>query len=372
MSSLSGGHALNTLTKQVRIAAVASLTLGTLAATPARAATEGVPLFDHQFVIMMENHSYSQIIGSPNTPYINQLASTYSLATNYFGTTHPSMPNYLSLIAGSNFGQGAPNNPPDFSDPSGGNDNPPLWSKGTPGTSATTTYDPNINSPSIVDQLSAKGLTWKTYQENLPSTGSNWANSTADGTSTGTVDKLYAVKHNPFAYFTSVQDNPAQAANMVGLGQLTTDLASGNAPNFAFIAPNQCNDMHGDPAGGCANGNAATVDAAEAALLKAGDDEVKRLVNDITSSSVWSKGNDVIYVLWDENDSGPESNQVPLISITNNGPRSYQDSQYGDHYVLLRTIEDGFGITVYLNNAVEAQPLTGLVAFVPEPSRPGR
>jgi len=74
---------VNTLTKRFRFAAAAAITLGTLAAASARAATEGVPLFDHQFVIMMENHGYDQIIGSPYTPYINQLANTYALATNY-------------------------------------------------------------------------------------------------------------------------------------------------------------------------------------------------------------------------------------------------------------------------------------------------
>lgn len=358
---------MKTLTKHVRIVAASALTLGTLAAAPARAAVEGVPQFDHQFVVMMENHGYDQIIGSPYTPYINQIANTYSLATNYYGTTHPSLPNYLALISGSDWGNGAPNVPAGFPDPNGGNDNPPAWSTGTPGTSASTVYDPTINSPSIVDQLNAKGLTWKSYQENLPSTGSNWANSTADGTPTGAVDKLYAVKHNPFAYFATVQNDPTQRDNMVGFNQLTTDLANGTVPNFSFIAPNQCNDMHGDPAGGCAYGDTVAVDPAEQALLTAGDNEVKTLVQDITSSSTWSQGNNVIYVLWDENDYGPESNKVPLIAITNNGPYGLRDSQYGDHYALLRTIEDGFGITTYLNNAAEARPLTGLLA-APEPS----
>ena len=125
--------------------------------------------------------------------------------------------------------------------------------------------------------------------------------------------------------------------------------------------------MHGDPAGGCAYGDTVAVDAAEQALLTAGDNEVKMLVQDITSSSLWSQGSNVIYVLWDENDYGPESNKVPLIAITNNGLDGLQDGQYGDHYALLRTIEDGFGITTYLNNAADAQPLTGLFA-APEPS----
>ncbi len=88
----------------------------TLLAAPSFAATvtEGIPQFDHQFVIMMENHSYSQIIGNPNAPNINNLANTYNLATNYFGTTHPSLPNYIATISGSDFGNGAPFDPNGF------------------------------------------------------------------------------------------------------------------------------------------------------------------------------------------------------------------------------------------------------------------
>jgi len=339
----------------------------TLLATPLLAATtEGVPQFDHQFVIMMENRHYSQIIGSPNTPYINSLANTYNLETNYFGTTHPSLPNYLDVIAGSNFGIGKPFNNGNPSNQEPLNDNPPYWSAGTPGAPTTcdpTTCNQTINSPSIVDQLTVKGLTWKTYQENLPSTGSNWANSTVDGTKAGTNDKLYAVKHNPFAYFATGQ---SQGENMVDTNQLTADLASGkNVPNFSFIAPNQCNDMHGDPAGGCPYGNPATVDANEQALLQTGDNYLKTLVPEIMNSPAWSKGNNVIYVLWDENDYSNLNNQVPLIAITNNGPTGIKDNNLANHYSLLRTIEDGFGITDYLNNAQTAQPLTNLL--VPEP-----
>src|SRR6202167_934087 len=64
----------------------------------------GVPHLDHVFVVMMENHSYSQVINNPNTPYINQLAGIANLATNYFAIAHPSSTNYLEVVGGSNFG----------------------------------------------------------------------------------------------------------------------------------------------------------------------------------------------------------------------------------------------------------------------------
>jgi len=342
-----------------------SLALSTsLVAAPSFAATlkEGVPQFDHQFVIMMENHSYDEIIGNPNAPDINQLASTYNLATNYFGTTHPSLPNYIATISGSDFGNGAAFDPNGFPDPNSGNDNSPCFSAGTPG--ASTQCDPTINSPSIVDQLKAKGLTWKTYQENLPSVGSNYASSVTNGVP----DKLYAIKHNPFIYFASVQNDPAELQNMVPESQLYTDLANGTVPNFSYIVPNQCHDMHGDPAGGCPYSNTPG-DVPDQNLIQAGDDYLKSLINQIQTSSTWSQGNNIIYLLWDENDYGPESNKVPLITITNNGPQGVKDNTLYNHYSLLRTIEDGFGITDYLNNAQTAQPLTPLVAQrVPEPS----
>lgn len=343
----------------------------TVLAMPSSASslTEGIPKFDHQIVIMMENHSYDQIIGSQYTPYINQLANTYNLATNYYGTTHPSLPNYLDVISGSNFGNGAPFDTKNGTtpDPSLGNDNPPCVSIGH--FAGSTNCDPTINSPSIVDQLTAKGLTWKTYQENLP-TDKFAANSNTNGVN----DKLYAVKHNPFMYFNTVNSDPNQLKNVVGysgvdglLADFAPNALKGSVPNFSFIAPNQCHDMHGDPNGGCPSGNTLTVDANEQNLLKAGDSEVKSLVEMIQSSPMWKQGNNVIYIAWDENDYGIESNKVPLIAITNNGLLGVKDGEYANHYSLLRTIEDGFGITDYLNGAQTAHPLTSMVA-VPNPS----
>jgi phosphatidylinositol-3-phosphatase len=63
-----------------------------------------VPAFDHIFVVIMENHSSTQIIGSADAPYINSLAARYGLAANYMAVAHPSLPNYLALTGGSTFG----------------------------------------------------------------------------------------------------------------------------------------------------------------------------------------------------------------------------------------------------------------------------
>ncbi len=65
---------------------------------------KGIPKLDHVFVIMMENQAYSQILNNPNAPYINSLAKSANLATNYYGIGHPSLTNYLEVVGGSNFG----------------------------------------------------------------------------------------------------------------------------------------------------------------------------------------------------------------------------------------------------------------------------
>jgi hypothetical protein len=71
----------------------------------------GVPRLDHVFVIMMENHGYSQILTNPNAPYINELANAANMATNYFAIAHPSSTNYLEVTGGSNFGVHTDNYP---------------------------------------------------------------------------------------------------------------------------------------------------------------------------------------------------------------------------------------------------------------------
>ena len=82
--------------------------LNAVLAAPAMANEGAVPTginpLDHVYVIMMENHGYSQIIGNPNAPYTNQLAASGNLATNYFAIAHPSLTNYLEMVGGSNFG----------------------------------------------------------------------------------------------------------------------------------------------------------------------------------------------------------------------------------------------------------------------------
>jgi hypothetical protein len=157
-------------------------------------------------MVVMENHEYDSIIGSADAPYLNQLASGSALAQGYYATTHPSLTNYLTLISGSD--QGVRDDGEDYV----------------------------LDAPTIVDQLEGAGLTWRAYMEGLPT-------SAGVPCAFPTGGEGYHKKHNPFAYFRAIQQDPARCARVVPLTQLGADLASG-LPNFAFITPDQCHDMH--------------------------------------------------------------------------------------------------------------------------------
>ena len=162
---------------------------------------QAIPRYQHIVEIMMENTSYSTIIGNPLAPNINALANTYGLATDYFGVTHPSEPNYVANIGGSFFG---------IQDDNQFYCTPALAT--TDPNCAGTTVDHTISAQSIADQLTAAGKTWKGYFQNLPpvpSTGLIMTGPNANGPYTfkwpSNTDALYASKHNPFVNFTGTQ-----------------------------------------------------------------------------------------------------------------------------------------------------------------------
>jgi hypothetical protein len=238
----------------------------------------------------------------------------------------------------------------------------------------------------IADQLAAAGMTWKSYQESLPQAGPNKVNY-SDGNFTNLTDftkinpqlnppltnsdivQLYAVKHNPFAYFRNVQQNTnplVGLSNMSafdGAGGLWADLASGDAPNLSFIVPNQCNDQHGRGNGTAFCAFDPNDDGKQSglnpALIILGDQVLQKIVNAIHSSPVWNRGHNAIVVIWDENDYSvqPIINQVVAIVDSNYGFHGIQSSQFYTHFSLLRSIEGGFGISC-LNHACDTSTAT--------------
>ncbi|HCN22877.1 MAG TPA: hypothetical protein DIT15_11670, partial [Arthrobacter bacterium] len=213
---------------------------------------------DHVFVIMMENHGYDQVIGNTaDAPFINSLARRYNTAVNYHGVTHPSLPNYLATISGSTqgiwddckAGANVTCAPEEFIPGSGDPGATGLLTQAQVASASSTPH--MFSGKTIVDQLENKGLSWKAYMENLPSTGSQVEYAPTIGSSTV---KLYAQKHNPFMYFSDINyPGSPRLQNIVPQeNNLKADLASGAVPNFVWISPNQCHDMHGISPSGAA------------------------------------------------------------------------------------------------------------------------
>lgn len=164
----------------------------------------GVPRFSHVLVIVMENREFGEAIGNDQMPRFNRWAREYALLTNYFAVTHPSLPNFLAMVSGDFFGI------------------------------RSDCLDCFVGARSLPDLLEARGRTWKAYLEGLPAAGFL-------GDSFG----AYAKKHNPFAYFDAIRNDPARSKrSLVPLADLTADLEAGRLPDFSFIMPDMCHSGH--------------------------------------------------------------------------------------------------------------------------------
>ena len=262
--------------------------------------------YDHIFVIVEENEENTSIIGDPKAPTINSLASAYGLATDYFGTIHPSEGNYVGMVGGNSYGI---------------TDDAP-YTKHT------------INQPSIVDQLEGAGLTWKSYSQTMPFPG-------YPGTCYPTTGPcLYASKHNGFLNFAHVQNSASEMRKLVPDTSLGDDLANGTAPNLAFIAPDQCHDLHG--IGGTCTGDQ---------LFMETDQYLKTTVDEITHAPLWERGQNAIVINFDEGDStlgccdaNPGGGRVVTVVIGNHQHSPIQDPTPHNHYSLVATFQAAFGL----------------------------
>ena len=248
----------------------------------------------------------------------------------------------------------------------------------------------------IADQLFERGRSWKSYQEDLAPGGADGVN-TSDGffsnltdftsfisggsfvswsaqgvtipavmspsDAQGDIVSLYAVKHNPFVYFKSVQESAdprnslKNVVGFVGPGGLYADLGSGNVPTFSFIAPNQCNDQHGRGNDGPFCNFDATDNGTQSGLnetnILMGDITAQRIVSAIKASQAWREGQNAIVLLWDENDYTATPNQVLLVVDTNYGVKGVQSNNFYTHFSLLKSLESGFDLPC-LNHACDS------------------
>jgi hypothetical protein len=246
----------------------------------------------------MENQEYIDIVGSPTAPYLNTLITQNGLATNYFGITHPSEPNYFALFSGS-----------------------------TQGVTDDGVYD--LNGANLADQLEAKGRTWRVFAENVPTncfTGVLGMNR-EDGVG------LYARKHNPAISFTDISKVPSRCANITDLTHFDP-----TAADFSLIVPNLCHDMH----------DCSVAD---------GDKFLQGWVPKILASPAW-QANAVLFITWDEGTSNQGGGgHIPLLVIAKRVPHGFQSSKLYDHYSLLRTIENAWSLGC-LNEACKANDLS--------------
>jgi hypothetical protein len=262
-----------------------SLAPATPGASPAGAAAPTAP--PHVMVIVMENREESDVVGRPDAPYITSLTDGYGLATHWYGVGHPSLPNYLAMISGSDQG---------------------VHDDGT-------SY--SFGGQTLVGELAQRGIGWKAYMEDMPSP-------CFGGGSSG----RYAKKHDPFMYFTSITRSPAQCGRVVPHGQLSGDLAAGTAPPFLFVTPNLCDDGHD-----CSTSVA--------------DGWLRGEMRMVMGSSWYRQGGSVV-ITWDEGGSsnsccgGAAGGQVATIVVTAAGRRRLDTP--GDHDGMLRAIEEDYGV----------------------------
>lgn len=276
----------------------------TAPATPATGA-EGVPAFSHVFVVLMENLGATQALAVPS---LAALAARYQSSTDWYAASHPSLPNYLALISGSTWGVTS---------------------------DCTGCYQ---SGPTLASQLDAAGVSWDAFFGGMPAPCFLRPQS-ADGS--------YAQKHDPFAYFAAVRSSAAECAHLRPLSDLSPLLAGPAAamPHFVWVTPTMCDSGHDCP-------------PATAGAWLTG------FVGQVTASAAWKSGG-LLVVTWDEgegDDSGLDTStgtpggagggRVLTLVIAPGAPSGRSLSGPFDHYSLLRTVEDSFGLA-HLGHAAD-------------------
>jgi hypothetical protein len=268
-----------------------------------------VPTYKHVIVIMDENHSYGDIIGSSLAPYINTLAAECGLAGEYHNITHDSLPNYLGITSGLAY-------------------------------SSLLHFDkdclPSSSCEVTGNNIFNQASSWKEYAESMPSNCYKLD------------DGKYAPRHNPSVYYTDLANC---ATNDVPLGTtsnspLLKDFGSeSTAPAFAYLTGNLCDDMHG------------TTGCAKSTLIPKGDTWLSQWLPLITATKVYKDKDTVIFLVWDEGEGGSDtvgeqcynnttdqSCHVPAIVIAPSVKAGTVSSTQFDHYSWLKTTEQLLGL----------------------------
>jgi hypothetical protein len=278
-----------------------------------RASADGHTNVQTVFLVLMENVTWSAIKGSTSATYINNtLLPRSAYADNYFTApnTSGSLPQYLWLEAGTNFGIA------DSNDPSAH----------------------HINSTNhLTLQLERAGISWRVYAESI-------SGSSCPTSSSG----VYAAFHNPYVYFDDIYKNATRCTNYIRpYPELARDLTNQTVAQYNFIVPNLCDDMHNSS--GCA-----TTDR-----VKNGDDWLAAEVPRILGSPAYTN-NGALFITWDEGTGGAAGpfGTIVLSSLAKGG--GYRSTNRFDHASTLRTMQEIFGVRPFLYAAANATSLADL------------
>jgi phosphatidylinositol-3-phosphatase len=274
------------------------------------------------FIILMENHDWAQILASPSADYIrNTLLPQASYTDQYFNAhgIHPSLPNYLWLEAGDNFG---------------------IFNDGNPSVNHQATTD------HLVTYLEAAGISWTTYQEGISGSDCPLV-----------VVGHYAPKHNPFVYFDDTTDgvdpqSPHCIQHVRPYTELAGDLASGSIAQYVFITPDQCHDMH--DSSGCE-----TPDS-----IRNGDLWLSRELPNILNSDVFNNGG-ALFITWDEG-LGTSDGPIGMIVLSPFAAGGgYHNAIYYNHGSMLRTAQEVLNVGPFLRDAANQTSLSDLFSTYP-------
>jgi hypothetical protein len=281
-------------------------------ATSARPAAAGARPPAHLVVVVEENYSFEQVIGSPAAPFLNHLAARGTLLTHYYATGHPSLPNYVALLSGAT----------------------PIRSDCRACTFA---------GPTLVDQLEARHVSWAAYLQGLPGPCSTVPGA---GAYTDLVD--------PFVHAVRVRDNPARCDRVLPFSRFHADLAAGRLPTVVFVMPDLHHEMHSGP-------------------VRVADAWLRRLVGQLQASPAWRQDTRLV-VTFDEGsrqdvrgccDGLGHGGRVATVVFGPRVPAGRDPTAY-THYSLLRTIEAAYGLP-FLGHA--GDPVAATIPALANPTR---
>lgn len=277
--------------------------------TFAATAQAGVPGAGHVYVVLLENHSYSQALGGSNMPWLKGLATQYTVATNYYANTQPSIGNYFMLTTG----RIITNN---------------------------DSYSQTVTADNLVRHFLSAAITWKAYAESLPYAGY-----------VGGDNYPYIKHHNPFAYFSDVRNSSTQKMNIVPFTRFATDLANNATPDYSFIIPSNRHNAHDCPSGSsCSDGQ----------KLRAADDWLRANIGPLLSKPHFERDG-LLVVVFDESNSGDKAHGGGHVATVIVGPkvkRGYKLSNFYQHQNVLRMTAEALGLSNFPGAAAAASDMS--------------